>query len=73
MALHIMYKVRDNSEYINKIESMHKLVSNCSVKNFFGYFDLLKCLNTEKEFCEPVRKMIEEILIYSKVRNKNMM
>ena len=73
MALHIMYKVRDNSEYISKIENMHKLVPNCLVKNFLGYFDLLECLNNGKEFCEPVRKMIEEILIYSKVRNKNRM
>ena len=52
---------------------MQKLVSTCSVQNFFDYFGLLECLNNEKEYCDPVKKIIEEIVIYSKVRNKNRM
>lgn len=72
-ALHIMYKVRQNSEYTEKIKKMQKLVSTCSVQNFFDYFGLLECLNNEKEYCDPVKKIIEEIVIYSKVRNKNRM
>lgn len=71
IALHLMYNVRKNSDYMNKLENMHELVHNCSANKLFAYFDLLPIVNDAKQFCEPVEKVIKEIIIYSKVNEKS--
>lgn len=71
IALHLMYNVRKNSDYMNKLENMHELVPYCSANKLFEYFDLLSFVNDEEQFCEPVKKVIQEIIIYSRVNEKS--
>lgn len=70
IALHLMYKVRQNIEYMSKIERMHKLIFRCSANTFFNNFDLKAILANQHEFCDPVKNVIEELVIYSKINGK---